>query len=330
MEKEIWKDVGSPFQMYEVSTFGRCRNKTTNHILSMKPNMNKYIDYNMKNDYGKWKTIQAHRLIMNVFVPNIDNMPLVGHLDDDGTNPRLDNLVWCSSSDNLKRAQFNNKINFLTGSYKKVFQYDLNNNLIKEHPSVREAARQLGKLNGDVLIRRSCKEENKIAYGFLWKYENILINGEEWKDLRVFSKIISVSNMGRVRSYNDRVSSGTLSRSGYRSLSIDRHQVRIHRLVALAFLPTPINGQVEVNHLDFNRENNKSSNLEWATPSQNSQHTTRKTHCVQVINCISDEIFNFKSIKDTCNYLNVCRSKVYYYLDKNKKLNNKYIINNIK
>lgn len=43
----------------------------------------------------------------------------------------------------------------------------------------------------------------------------------------------------------------------------------IHRLMAKTFLP----GEKEhVNHIDGNKQNNSLDNLEWATPSENSQH----------------------------------------------------------
>jgi hypothetical protein len=46
---------------------------------------------------------------------------------------------------------------------------------------------------------------------------------------------------------------------------------KVHRLVALAFVPNP-SGLPEVNHLDSDKTNNCASNLEWVSKSENVRH----------------------------------------------------------
>lgn len=51
----------------------------------------------------------------------------------------------------------------------------------------------------------------------------------------------------------------------------DKKHMTIHRLMAITFLPNPDNLS-EVNHIDGNKKNNKLSNLEWISKSDNIKH----------------------------------------------------------
>lgn len=62
-----------------------------------------------------------------------------------------------------------------------------------------------------------------------------------------------------------------LSNQGYVVITLNRKMLRVHRLIATAFIPNP-NNLPEVNHKDGNKQNNEISNLEWVTRSENVQH----------------------------------------------------------
>lgn len=55
----------------------------------------------------KAKNFAVHRLVAELYVPNPDNLPEVGHDDGDKQNNHYRNLVWCTRSQNIKHAYDN-------------------------------------------------------------------------------------------------------------------------------------------------------------------------------------------------------------------------------
>ncbi len=113
---------------------------------------------------------------------------------------------------------------------------------------------------------------------------------EVWKQIPDYDNY-QVSSIGRVRS--DYYVSGRwnktvrreqplilrqeLSRDGYLRVSLSKNKIQkhfaVHRLVAMAFIPNPLN-YPEINHKDENTQNNCVENLEWCTRKYNANFGT--------------------------------------------------------
>ena len=112
---------------------------------------------------------------------------------------------------------------------------------------------------------------------------------EIWKDIKGYEGIYQISDCGRVRSIHfgpknhglssePRIMRTPRSSSGYLHVQLYKdHKPTtklVHILVAEAFVDNP-HGKPEINHIDGNKSNNTSSNLEWVTKSENLKHAAR-------------------------------------------------------
>ncbi len=102
-----------------------------------------------------------------------------------------------------------------------------------------------------------------------------------------------------------------------------QNRIPLHRIVALTFLPHPIDtDHLTVNHKDSDKTNNFPYNLEWATYSENNFHAYDKGHRGQVIrkivalNLITKEERIFSGYNDLARYLGVLPGSVHSVLDR--------------
>lgn len=113
---------------------------------------------------------------------------------------------------------------------------------------------------------------------------------EIWKDVPGYEEIYEVSNLGRVRTkegkvtYTERHGKRRWKQRVIKDKTPNGRDVRVslwkdgkckdwlvHRLVAFAFIPKE-NGRDSINHKDGNPKNNKVENLEWCNHKENNNH----------------------------------------------------------
>lgn len=197
--EEVWRPIKDYEGKYEVSNPGRVRSFFDNHgkrraepkILKPQKDKDGYLHVGLwKNSNMTRKSV--HRLVAETFLENPMNLPEVNHKDEDKTNnfvfigedgkvvPEKSNLEWISRKDNInfgtgvvRRVMTFSKI--MKGKFvnrpdlsKKVLQFDLEGNLVKEWPSACEVQRQTG--CSQTCISACCRGKIKTSHGFIWKF----------------------------------------------------------------------------------------------------------------------------------------------------------------
>ena len=99
------------------------------------------------------------------------------------------------------------------------------------------------------------------------------MKNEVWKEIPGFPDY-QVSNLGRVMSYRNqyghgpRIIHGEKTKTGYIQVSLNKRRFKVHRLVALAFIPNP-DELPQINHKNEIKTDNRAENLEWCTAKYN-------------------------------------------------------------
>lgn len=120
---------------------------------------------------------------------------------------------------------------------------------------------------------------------------------EIWKPIKDYEEFYEVSNLGRVRSVSrwvvirhryggdahrfviGRVLKKFVDRHGYSCHCMSKYgkskHIHVHREVARAFLKKPKGDNIQVNHINGTKSDNRLENLEWCTQADNMKHAAR-------------------------------------------------------
>lgn len=120
---------------------------------------------------------------------------------------------------------------------------------------------------------------------------------EIWKDIEGYEGLYQVSNKGRVKSMDryadnngtlqfrpERILKQNIQKAGRNkrcAVALSKNakikMVRVHRLVAKAFIPNPENKPF-IDHIDTDSTNNNVENLRWVTAKENSNNPITLQH----------------------------------------------------
>jgi len=336
-DTEVWKDIIN-YDNYEVSTFGKVRNKKTGRTL--KPcNRGGYYVVGLSNK--KTKTFQVHRLVAEAFIENPENKPHVNHKDKNSLNNNLSNLEWNTPKENnihksigviqttnqnlaiwkidMKTGDKIEKYNSIDLASKCIFEEGLSENIHSIKSSISCSIRGI----------------YKSSFGFKWELDKDSdLENEIWKEINIENEDTTgyyISSLGRFKNKKGIIMKDYKPHhSGYIYLRVNIKKYALHRLVALAFIEN-LENKPFVNHIDGNKLNNKAENLEWLTCCENNLHAHKiglnKGHKREIIqyDLELNEIEKFNTIKEASKKISISLSCIKDVLKGKQKSSKGYI-----
>lgn len=253
----------------QVSSFGRFR--STKGIVS--------TPLSRKDGYSMI-TINKKRYMSHIVVATTFGLPrkagqnYVNHKNLDTSDSNVNNLEWVTRSENIKHSYINNEYRKYSGT-KRVKPVRARKIGTSEWTlysgGASEAARILkvsvGRVSACCAKAKDAKQTG--GYEFEWDEptEPNVLEGEEWRKVSNYGA--AVSSFGRYRNIYGVTSTPSPGKNGYVTIRFDGKSHKIHRVIATAFNLPQKENEDQIDHIDGDRSNNKVSNLEWVTRSEN-------------------------------------------------------------
>jgi hypothetical protein len=261
MDTELWIKMDGPYSKYSISNFGRVMRNSTGYICRGS-SIAGYVRYAIVTPRGCVK-VMAHRLVAKYFLDNYSDDKIVHHKNHIRNDNKSTNLEICTLKQNTAYAEEAGRI-YRGSKSRGIIQYDMDMNEVGRFARIADCGFHRSN------IISSCKGRIKSAYGFIWRYDDDAMSGENWIYIQFNNCNVGVSDLGRVRLPSGKITYGTAADSGYMRVCIGGRSVVVHKLVMSAFRG---GSALQVNHIDHNKANNSLSNLEYVTARANVTHS---------------------------------------------------------
>lgn len=156
---------GKIYKLYENNMFYPKRNFINKY------NGYLYCGITYKN---KQKQRRVHILVAEAFMPNPNDFTVVGHLNNDKSDPQVSNLYWTTTSENTKKAYednlANNKKSWEDSQSIPVCCFDMNKNKLYDFGSVKEASKQTNVTATAILNQCNHNVKTKPRCNYYFRY----------------------------------------------------------------------------------------------------------------------------------------------------------------
>ena len=152
---EQWKII-EEFPNYEISSYGRIRNISTQKYLSGGKDKDGYFQVTLIKNKKQFCR-RVNKLVAIEFIKNPSDYPIINHKDENKENNHIDNLEWCT-------YQYNNIYGTRLDSYRKKVKC-IETNII--YDGLRVASRCCNIPHQSII--KSCKRGYS-AGGYHWNY----------------------------------------------------------------------------------------------------------------------------------------------------------------
>jgi NUMOD4 motif/HNH endonuclease len=176
---EVWKDIPGFEGLYMVSSIGRVKSlgrKAENKNQTIKekilcPLKKGHYRYYQLRKGGETVREFCHRLVAAAFIPNQNNYPYINHINGTPRDNRVENLEWCTPSQNIKHAYKNGLMRPPKKQplkRKAVIQKTLSGEFIKEFESIESASNETGEPKATIC--RCAKGQTLNPTRYIWEY----------------------------------------------------------------------------------------------------------------------------------------------------------------
>lgn len=154
-----WREIPE-YEHYQVSDTGLVRTLDGGYLKQQV--YNNYLSVRLyKEGAGIWKKV--HRLVAQAFVSNVNNHPIVNHLDYNTFNNHAYNLVWVTHRENVEHSK-----DRMTFNRYMVEGFNTDGESIGVFDSCLVAAKAMGAKNNGSQVAKALKTGER-AYNHYWK-----------------------------------------------------------------------------------------------------------------------------------------------------------------